>query len=189
MAMASPQISGDLSSSNTPQSQADERRKQALADFQMLLVECREKEVKLKDLRMGIREFERQYTQSEHDIQALQSVGQIIGEVLKELDGISILLDNIFAGDRFIVKTTNGPRYIVGCRAGMDRKRLQQGTRVALDMTTLTIMRRLPREVDPLIHNMSIEDPGDVTFEEIGGLAEQVREIREVFFYFHLPMQ
>ena len=58
---------------------------------------------------------------------------------------------------------------------------MQQGTRVALDMTTLTIMRRLPREVDPLIHNMSIEDPGKVTFEEIGGLVDQVREIREVF--------
>ena len=88
MAMASPQIPGDLSPTNTPQSQADERRAQALEDFRILLVECREKEVKLKDLRMGIREFERQYTQSEHDIQALQSVGQIIGEVLKELDGI-----------------------------------------------------------------------------------------------------
>jgi 26S proteasome regulatory subunit T4 len=62
----------------------------------------------------------------------------------------------------------------------MDNTKLVQGTRVALDITTLTIMRRLPREVDPLIHNMSVEDPGSVTFEEIGGLAEQVREIREV---------
>lgn len=62
----------------------------------------------------------------------------------------------------------------------MNRKKLVQGTRVALDMTTLTIMRRLPTEVDPLIHNMSIEDPGNVSFEEVGGLAEQIREIREV---------
>ena len=89
MAMASPQVPGDLTASNPPQSQEDERRKQALSDFQRLLVECREKEVKLKELRMGIKDFERQYTQSEHDIQALQSVGQIIGEVLKELEGIS----------------------------------------------------------------------------------------------------
>lgn len=79
------------------------------------------------------------------------------------------------------MKTTNGPRYIVGCRAGLDRRRLIQGTRVSLDMTTLTIMRRLPREVDPLVHNMSIEDPGSISFDEIGGLAEQIREIREVY--------
>lgn len=47
-------------------------------------------------------------------------------------------------------------------------------------MTTLTIMRHLPREVDPLVYNMSHEDPGDVTYSAIGGLAEQIRELREV---------
>jgi 26S proteasome regulatory subunit T4 len=53
-------------------------------------------------------------------------------------------------------------------------------------MTTLTIMRVLPREVDPLVYNMSMEDPGDVSFAGIGGLTEQVRELREVI---ELPLQ
>ena len=47
-------------------------------------------------------------------------------------------------------------------------------------MTTLTIMRYLPREVDPLVYNMSHEDPGNVSYAEIGGLQEQIRELREV---------
>jgi len=47
-------------------------------------------------------------------------------------------------------------------------------------MTTLTIMRMLPREVDPLVFNMSLEDPGQVSFSGIGGLSEQIRELREV---------
>ena len=47
-------------------------------------------------------------------------------------------------------------------------------------MTTYTIMRMLPREVDPMIFNMSIEDPGVVSFSGIGGLSEQIRELREV---------
>lgn len=67
-----------------------------------------------------------------------------------------------------IVKATNGPRYVVGCRRQLDKARLKSGTRVALDMTTLTIMRYLPREVDPLVYNMSHEDPGDVTYSAIG---------------------
>jgi ATP-dependent 26S proteasome regulatory subunit len=79
-----------------------------------------------------------------------------------------------------IVKATNGPRYVVGCRRQLDKAKLKSGTRVALDMTTLTIMRYLPREVDPLVYNMSHEDPGDVTYSEIGGLGEQIRELREV---------
>ena len=46
-----------------------------------------------------------------------------------------------------IVKASSGPRYVVGCRTKVDKAKLVAGTRVALDMTTLTIMRALPREV------------------------------------------
>ena len=41
-------------------------------------------------------------------------------------------------------------------------------------------MRILPREVDPLVYKMSLEDAGDASFAGIGGLSEQVRELREV---------
>lgn len=46
-----------------------------------------------------------------------------------------------------IVKASSGPRYVVGCRAKVDKAKLTPNTRVTLDMTTLTIMRALPREV------------------------------------------
>lgn len=45
-----------------------------------------------------------------------------------------------------IVKASSGPRYVVGVRTKLDKAKLTQSTRVALDMTTLTIMRALPRE-------------------------------------------
>lgn len=48
------------------------------------------------------------------------------------------------------------------------------------DMTTLTVMRRLQREVDPLVFNMLHEDPGNVHYSEVGGLSEQIRQMREV---------
>jgi 26S proteasome regulatory subunit T4 len=41
-------------------------------------------------------------------------------------------------------------------------------------------MRQLPREVDPLVYKMSHEDPGNVSYAQIGGLSEQIRELREV---------
>lgn len=44
----------------------------------------------------------------------------------------------------------------------------------------IKINRYLPREVDPLVYNMSHEDPGSVSYSEIGGLSEQIRELREV---------
>jgi len=39
-------------------------------------------------------------------------------------------------------------------------------------MTTLTIMRILPREVDPIVYHMLTEDPGNVSFGDIGGLND-----------------
>ena len=78
-----------------------------------------------------------------------------------------------------IVKASSGPRYVVGCRNKVDKEKLTSGTRVALDMTTLTIMRALPREVDPVVYNMLHEDPGNVSYSAVGGLSDQIRELRE----------
>ncbi|KAK3115145.1 26S proteasome subunit rpt4 [Teratosphaeriaceae sp. CCFEE 6253] len=153
----------------------DPEREQSLTDFKNKLLESREWEAKLKALRLEIKGLQHDFDVSEDNIKALQSVGQIIGEVLKQLDE-----------ERFIVKASSGPRYVVGCRSKVDKLKLKQGTRVALDMTTLTIMRMLPREVDPLVYNMSLEDPGQVSFAGIGGLNEQIRELREVI---ELPLK
>ena len=68
---------------------------------------------------------------------------------------------------------------MVGCRNKVDKAKLVSGTRVSLDMTTLTIMRHLPREVDPVVYNMLEEDPGKVDYASIGGLGDQIRELRE----------
>ena len=82
------------------------------------------------NIRLQLRDLNNQYEKSENDLKALQSVGQIVGEVLRQL-----------TEEKFIVKATNGPRYVVGCRRQLEKSKLKPGTRVALDMTTLTIMR------------------------------------------------
>ncbi len=85
----------------------------------------------------------------------------------------------LITDDKIIVKAASGPRYVVGCRAKIDREKLKAGTRVALDMTTFTIMLILPREVDPNVHNMLAEDPGAVKYQDVGGLTNQIRDLRE----------
>lgn len=57
---------------------------------------------------------------------------------------------------------------------------LEAGTRVTLEQMTYCISRILPREVDPMVYSMTQEDPGNVTFEDIGGLVEQIRLLKEV---------
>ncbi|KAJ1775949.1 26S proteasome subunit rpt4 [Coemansia sp. RSA 2523] len=147
----------------------DPDRVRVLTSYRRTIVDHSEWEDKVKEARNGVKRLETEYEKSEDDLKALQSAGQIIGEVFKQLDE-----------DRFIVKATTGSRYVVGCRKKVNKEELKQGSRVSLDMTTLTIMRKLPREVDPLVYNMSAEKPDNVSFTGVGGLTEQIRELREV---------
>lgn len=120
-------------------------------------------------MRNDVKNLISDYNRTEEDLKAIQSVGMLIGDVLKRMDD-----------DRFIVKASSGPRYVVGCRTKLDKSKLQSGTRVALDMSTLTIMRPMPREVDPTVFNMLHEESSSIDFSEIGGLTDQIRELREV---------
>ena len=56
-------------------------------------------------MRQEVKTVKKEFDKTEDDLKALQSVGQIIGEVLRQLDE-----------ERFIVKASSGPRYVVGCR-------------------------------------------------------------------------
>lgn len=156
----------------TAQQQAEAEREQVLEQYRAKIREHREVEARLKRMREDVKGLQGRYQKTEDDLAALQSVGQIIGDVLKRLDS-----------DRFIVKASSGPRYVVGSRSRLNHDNLKPGTRVALDMTTLTIMRILPREVDPTVFHMQAgeeEGGSGVSFADIGGLNEQIRELREV---------
>lgn len=132
--------------------------------------EHREIEGRLETLREKLKKINKLYDKSEDDLRALHSVGQIVGEVLKPLE----------ENEKFIVKASSGPRYVTGRKLILDPASLVPGSRVALDMTTLTIMRKLPREVDPTVYNMLKEDPGNIKYTDVGGLTEQIRQMREV---------
>ena len=64
----------------------DPERAEALEQFKKKLLESREMEAKLKTLRLDIKGLQKDFDTTEDNIKALQSVGQIIGEVLKQLD-------------------------------------------------------------------------------------------------------
>ncbi|KAL2936293.1 26S proteasome regulatory subunit 10B-like protein A [Bienertia sinuspersici] len=146
----------------------DVRRKTAIAEYNKKLLQHRELESRSRKVKEELRTAKKELAKTEDDLKSLQSVGQIIGEVLRPLDN-----------ERLIVKASSGPRYVVGCRNKVDKEKLTSGTRVVLDMTTLTIMRALPREVDPVVYNMLHEDPGNISYSAVGGLSDQIRELRE----------
>eukprot|EP00349_Pseudokeronopsis_sp_Brazil_P001793 CAMPEP_0202956486 /NCGR_PEP_ID=MMETSP1396-20130829/989_1 /ASSEMBLY_ACC=CAM_ASM_000872 /TAXON_ID= /ORGANISM="Pseudokeronopsis sp., Strain Brazil" /LENGTH=362 /DNA_ID=CAMNT_0049673515 /DNA_START=1 /DNA_END=1089 /DNA_ORIENTATION=- len=127
-----------------------------------------DQEQRLKNLKIQVEEKRKQFQRTENYIKNLETIGQLIGEVLQKI-----------TEEKIIVKAASGPRYVVGIRPKIDKSKLKPGTRVTLDMTTYTIMKILPREVDPNVHNMLAEDPGSIKYEDVGGLTNQIRDLRE----------
>ena len=97
---------------------ADQQRAAEVERLKRAFLEHREADAKLKALRQKVKDSQREFQKTEDDLRALQSVGQIIGEVLREL-----------SADKYIVKASSGPRYVVGRRRKVDRAALKVGTR------------------------------------------------------------
>jgi 26S proteasome regulatory subunit T4 len=64
----------------------DDRRNKALNTLKSKLTQHIELEAEVKKLRENQKDLKKQYDKTEEDLKALQSVGQIIGEILKQLD-------------------------------------------------------------------------------------------------------
>ncbi|EAX99138.1 proteasome endopeptidase complex, putative [Trichomonas vaginalis G3] len=137
--------------------------------YKKLLLDFQKTQASVKQLHDQINAKRQEHQETERQYNSLQAVGQIVGEVLRPLDD-----------ERYIVKTVSGTRYVVGVRTRLDHSLLTNGRRVALDIATHTIMYALPREVDPSVYHMSTEDPGKVNYSDIGGLGDQLNEIREI---------
>ena len=84
-------------------------------------------------VREELKEMTKEFDKSEDDLKALQSgVGQIVGEVLRQLTEDKCIpypvyfftLPSVFFNDFYIVivKASNGPRYVVGCRRQVSYK-------------------------------------------------------------------
>ncbi|MBD3197325.1 MAG: proteasome-activating nucleotidase [Candidatus Lokiarchaeota archaeon] len=82
---------------------------------------------------------------------------------------------------RVIVKTSNGPSYLVHASKKILDSDLIPGSEVALNQHTYAIMSILPMNLEPFVKGMEIsENIPNVSYEDIGGLEEQIQEVREL---------
>ncbi|MGD1099831.1 MAG: proteasome-activating nucleotidase [Thermoplasmata archaeon] len=86
---------------------------------------------------------------------------------------------DVLTDGRVIVKSSTGPDFVVNSAETVEHGKITVGSRVALNKQTLAVMGILPASLDPLVTASEIVDKPPVTYEDIGGLTEQIREIRE----------
>lgn len=88
-------------------------------------------------------------------------------------------ITEILDDSKMIVKSSTGPSFLVNYSKFLDGKLLVPGSRVALNQQTFGIVEIMPSEKDVNVSGMEIEEKPDITFDKIGGLEEQIVEVKE----------
>jgi len=93
---------------------------------------------------------------------------------------IEAVVLEVLDSERVVVKSTSGPNLIVRVASNVSVKELKPGTYVALNNRGSTIVGVLPGRVDPTVKAMEIDERPNVSFRDVGGLEDQIRELYEV---------
>lgn len=103
------------------------------------------------------------------ELQLLQEQGSYVGEVVKPMDKKKVL-----------VKVHPEGKFVVDLDKNIDINDVTPNCRVALRNESYTLHKILPNKVDPLVSLMMVEKVPDSTYEMVGGLDKQIKEIKEV---------
>jgi 26S proteasome subunit P45 family len=88
-------------------------------------------------------------------------------------------LKDLLPDHKVVVKSSTGPDFIVSVSDYVPEKDLVPGARVSLNKQTLSVMSVLSTPLDPVVSGAEVIDKPDFTYAMIGGLKDQMRELRE----------
>ena len=132
-------------------------------------------ERRIRDLEHEKRTLEGQYLKMDREFQSLRAEF----DHLRVPPLIAATLIDVLDDGRVIVRSSAGPHFVVTVSRFIKPDELKPGVRVALNQRTLSIVEVLPSKKDPLVLGMEIEEGPNVSYADVGGLEEQIREIRE----------
>jgi proteasome regulatory subunit len=146
-------------------------------------------EARATQLREQKRRLENQARVAEVDKQRfVRELRQLRGE-MEKLRSPPLLVGyvkDILGDGRVVLKSSTGPHFVVSCAEDLDRAQLVPGTRVSLNQQTLAVVSILPPSMDPLVYGAEVIERPNVTYDDVGGVKDAVREIREAV---ELPMK
>ncbi|CAD7953426.1 unnamed protein product [Amoebophrya sp. A25] len=134
-----------------------------------LEAEVRDKEATTRRLEAQRNELNSKVRQLKEELSLLLESGSQVGEVARTMGKKKVL-----------VKVGQDGKFVVEIAPEVDIAALKPNTRVCLKSDTYQLHRILPSKVDPLVSLMKVEKVPDSTYEMVGGLDKQVKEIKEV---------
>ncbi|ODO08717.1 26S protease regulatory subunit 8 [Cryptococcus wingfieldii CBS 7118] len=103
------------------------------------------------------------------ELQVLQEPGSYVGEVIK-----------VMGKKKVLVKVQPEGKYVVDFSSDIPVSSLTPNLRVSLRADSYLLHSILPNKIDPLVSLMMVEKVPDSTYEMVGGLDKQIKEIKEV---------
>ena len=88
-------------------------------------------------------------------------------------------LEEMIDDDHAIVSSTTGPEYYVSIMSFVDKDLLEPGASVLLHHKTVSIVGVLTDDADPLVSVMKLDKAPTESYADIGGLEQQIQEVRE----------
>jgi len=88
-------------------------------------------------------------------------------------------LEEIIDDNHAIVSSSVGPEYYVTIMSFVDKDQLVPGSSILLHNKVLSVVGLLQDEVDPLVSVMKVEKAPLESYADIGGLEQQIQEIKE----------
>ncbi|MHA1349229.1 MAG: proteasome-activating nucleotidase [Promethearchaeota archaeon] len=153
------------------------KRKEETKDEEYLITYTRHLEKRLRNL-----ETEKQLLDAER-LRLEQELNSLRNEIdrLREPPLVSAtVIDLLEDSGKVIVKSSTGPSFVVNPSRKVKNENLTPGMRVALNQRTFAIMEILPTKLDPFVKGMEvIDEVPDISYEDVGGLDDQIMEVRE----------
>ncbi|MBE6524128.1 MAG: AAA family ATPase [Thermoplasmata archaeon] len=150
-----------------------------VAELKAKIVTLEDRNVRLvEDLRNA--ENEKRYAEGEL-FRLQKDIARIRGEMerLKTPPLIVGSLRDVLPNNRVVVKSSTGPDFVVAVSDYIEPSSLVPGSRVTLNKQTLAVMEVIPATVDPIVSGAEVVEKPDVKYSDIGGLKQQMLELRE----------
>ncbi|OYT45301.1 proteasome-activating nucleotidase [Thermoplasmatales archaeon ex4484_6] len=119
----------------------------------------------------------------ENEVMRLQNKVMLLNGELNRMRSPPLIVGTIvdrYKDDQVVVSTSGGPSFVVKVLSTIDKDSLEIGTKVSMNKDTMTVTGILPSSKDPLVGSAEMEERPKTKFSDIGGLEEQIRELREV---------
>ncbi len=141
------------------------------SEYEMLALQIQDLKAQILDYKLKNELLEKELLQLRKENGQLKRMPLFVAAVIDVLDN----------GEVYLRQQGNNQEYVTTVNAKLHRI-LKPGMKVAVN-NTLSIVKTIGTIYDSRVRVMELDEQPDVTFEQIGGLREEIEEVREAVEY------